>query len=172
MKNSITLISCILVMTIVCLGCSSSVREESRGVTAGPTSPAETPNNNSTIQQDIEQIVLQNERKIWEAFKARDVDSANVLLADDAQIVTANGRFNKSEFLKLIPQFPEIPSYSIGNVKVVSPSKDLAILTYESRYTSREPELKSYRAFQTTVWVNRGGKWVAVFNQETQLQPR
>jgi len=41
-------------------------------------------------------IVLENERKIWDAFKARNANAVSALLADDLQVVTVNGRFDKA----------------------------------------------------------------------------
>jgi hypothetical protein len=105
---------------------------------------------------------------MWEAFKARDVKSVDALLAEDAMIVTPDGRFTKSQFLKLVPQFPEIPSYTIDQPMLVSPGKGVVILSYRSTYTMKEPADRTYAGYQTTIWVNRGGKWVATFNQETQ----
>ena len=137
-------------------GCASN----SQGA-AGPET-AET-----GAQQPIKSIVLENERKIWEAFKARNANAANALLADDVQVVTPDGRFDKATFLRMIPDFPEITSYTISNATVTTPSKDIAILTYDARFVANEPRPTTHSSFQTTIWVNRGGAWLALFNQET-----
>ena len=157
------LLTFLLVMALACLSCSSS-QQTGRIATAGPTPSVEGAN-----QTEIEQVVLESERKIWEAFKAKDANGVDALLAEEAHIVTPDGRFTKPEFMRLIPRFPEIPSYSIDNAKVISPSKDIVILTYESRYVTKEPEPRTHSAYQTTVWINRGGKWIAIFNQETPV---
>ena len=158
--------ACLLVTVLTCVSCSSS---QEAGKTAATGS---TPSVAALAQADIEQILLQNERKVWEAFKARDANSIDALLAEEAQIVTPDGSFTKLQFMRLIPRFPEIPSYSIENAKVIPLSKEIAILTYESRYVTNEPEPRTHSAYQTTIWVNRGGKWVAIFNQETPVLPR
>jgi hypothetical protein len=166
MKRPSLPLACVMILASVCLCCSPNARQDGakRMMDTAPTRrPAEDKN-----QSAVEQAVLENERKIWEAFKARDADVVNDLLADDATLVSPDGRFTKSEFLQMVSQFPEIPSYSIDRPMIVSPSKDVAILSYRSTYTMKEPEARTYSAFQTTIWVNRGGKWVAIFNQETQ----
>ena len=101
------------------------------------------------------------------AFKARDANAVSALLAEEVQVVTPDGRFNKAAFLRLVPQLPEISSDTITNPTVISPSKDVAILTYDSEYVTKEPRPMKHSSFQTTVWVNRNGNWVAIFNQET-----
>ena len=159
--------SFMLALLFAAISCSPN----SRGVagTTAVASPAVPENRSSEIaaQQSVKSIVLENERKIWEAFKARNANAVSALLADEVQVVTVNGRFDKAGFLRLVTQLPEIPSYTITNATVISPSKDVAILTYDSKYVTKEPRLMNHSAFQTTVWVNRGGNWVAVFNQET-----
>jgi len=152
-------VSC-LMLAFLCAATSCSTHLQGA---AGPANAS--PEN--AVQQPVKSIVLENERKMWEAFKARDANAARALLADDLQVVTADGRFDKAAFLRLIPALAEITSYTISNATVTSPSKDIAILTYDSRYVTKEPQLTNHSSFQTTIWVNRGGSWIAVFNQET-----
>jgi hypothetical protein len=169
MAKSKLVVTFIMAILFVCFGCSAKPEVTDGRVAVAEPSPAalETGTNVSATQQQVKSIVLENERKIWEGFKARNANAISALLADDVQVVTVDGRFNKSEFLRIVPQLPEIPSYTITNATVISPNKDVAILTYDSKYVTKEPRLMNHSAFQTTVWVNRGGNWVAVFNQET-----
>lgn len=153
-----------LIMLFAGIGCSAN--PQATGQPAAAASPQNVASQN-TSQESIKSAVLENERKIWEGFKARNSNAVGALLADDVQVVTPDGRFNKSAFLRIVPQLPDITSYTISNAIVISPSKDVAILTYDSQYVMKEPQLVRHSAFQTTVWVNRAGSWVAVFNQET-----
>ncbi len=169
MTTSKLLLGFIVALSVVATGCSVNPKETAgTAAVASPTAP-ENRTSESAGQQSVRSIVLENERKIWEGFKARDANAVSALLADDVQVVTVNGRFNKSGFLRIVPQLPEIPSYTITNASVISPNKDVAILTYDCKYVTKEPRPMNHSAFQTTVWVNRGGNWVAVFNQETKV---
>ena len=167
MTKSTLIIGFMLTLLFVGNGCSRN--SNGTAVTAVAASPAASENRPSenASQQSVKSILLENERKIWEGFKARDANAVGALLADDIQVVTVDGRFNKSQFLRIVPQLPKIPSYTISNATVISPSRDVAILTYDSKFVTLEPAVMNHSAFQTTVWVNRGGNWVAVFNQET-----
>ena len=167
MTKSTLVVGFMLALSFAGICCSANPQETAG--TAAVASPAAPENHTSesAAQQAVRSIVLENERNIWEGFKARDSNAVSALLADDVQVVTVNGRFNKSQFLRIVPQLPEMPSYTITNASMISPNKDVAILTYDCKYVTKEPRLANHSAFQTTVWVNRGGHWVAVFNQET-----
>lgn len=166
MKQSSLALACALMLVSASLNCSHPARQDGETLMTDTTpsaSPAEGKNLSAT-----EQTILQNERNVWEAFKARDAKSVDALLAEDAIVVTPDGRFTKSQFLRLVSQFPEMPSYRIDQPVIVSPSQDVIILSYLSTYTMKEPAARTYTGYQTTIWANRGGKWVAIFNQETQ----
>lgn len=166
MTKSTLAVGFMLAVLLAVISCSAN--PQGTGGAAAAVSPAvASPAGDNAAQQSVKSIVLENERKVWEAFKARNANAVGALLADDVQVVSVDGRFDKAAFLKLVPQLSEISSYAITNPTVISPSKDVAILTYDSKYVTKEPRLTNHSAFQTTVWVNRGGNWVAVFNQET-----
>lgn len=164
MTESTLAVGFILITLFGSVGCSANPQETARSAAAA--SP-ENPASQNAPPESIKSIVLENERKIWEGFKARNANAVSALLADDVQVVTVDGRFHKSAFLRIVPQLPNITSYTISNATVISPSKDVAILTYDSQYVAKESQLTKHSAIQTTVWVNRGGNWVAVLNQET-----
>ncbi len=168
MTKSSLAVGFIFALVLAVISCSANP-QGTAGTPAvtSPDVPAKNRSNENAAQQSVKAIVLENERKIWEGFKARNANAVSALLADDVQVVTVDGRFDKAGFLKLIPQLPEIPSYTITNASVISPANDVAILTYDSTFVTKEPRLTNHSSFQTTVWVNRGGNWVAVFNQET-----
>jgi hypothetical protein len=153
-----------LIMLVGGIGCSGN--PQATGQPAATASPQNVASQNAA-QESIKSAVLENERKIWEGFKAKNANAVGALLADDIQVVTSDGRFNKAAFLRIVPQLPNITSYTISNATVISPGKDVAILTYDSQYVTKDPQLMRHSAFQTTVWVSRAGNWVAVFNQET-----
>lgn len=168
-KNSVSLLIGVSV-AVTSLSCASSPQVNSR--MSGPAPGTESMSDAGANLSETDQLILQNEKQVWEAFKSKDTGVLDKLLADDIQVVTGDGRFNKADFVQMISQMPEIPSYSINRAKVAWPSKEVAILTYEASYTVSDTGPRPYLSYQTTVWVNRAGRWVAVFNQETQLLPR
>lgn len=87
-------VSCLV---LALLFAATSCSPHSQGA-AGP----ENGSRENAAPQSVKSIVLENERKIWEAFKARDANAASALLADDVQVVTVDGRFDKAAFLRII----------------------------------------------------------------------
>ena len=157
-----SIVGVIVAFSIVAFGCSAKTASSATNVSAATPEAAAA----QTAPDSVKSIVLENEKQIWEAFKSQDASTLRALLADDVQIVTPNGRFNKTAFMSIVPELV-IPSYTISNATVISPAADVAILTYDCRYTSREGRMTTHSSFQTTVWAKRDGKWIAVFNQET-----
>src|SRR5947209_19980638 len=90
-------------------------------------------------------------------------------LADDYLDVSDVGVFNKSETLQLIPDL-NLRDYSLDKFKVIKAGRDTAIVTYEAiqHWTLKGQEGSSHvRA--SSVWVERNGKWLVVFHQESTL---
>lgn len=172
MRRADALLGCLAALSFSCADGAAGPPESDAVKAAASSRLVQAVGSPGMGQQGVEQILLQNERKIWDAFKARDVNSLGALLAEELLVVSDEGRFSKSEFLRRVAHFPDIPSYSLQGARVIWPSPDVAIVTYESRYTAHTPRPVTYSAYQTTVWANRGGRWLAVFNQETQTPSR
>ena len=77
--------------------------------------------------------------------------------------------FTKSETVQLIPDLT-LKDYSLDKFKVIRTEKNSAIVTYEAieHWTIKGQEGSSYvRA--TSMRVNRKGKWLAIFHQESTI---
>jgi ketosteroid isomerase-like protein len=109
------------------------------------------------------EAVLQLEREIMEAIKAKDAVALEPLLTDDFVYRTHFGaESNKEEFLQSIASFPvEILSLR-GEELNVNLYSETAVLTGVQRATARIPDgnpEESSVAF-TDVFVKRDGHWV------------
>ena len=112
-----------------------------------------------------------NERAINVAIQKGDIAAFKALVSDDAVAVDGNGAMAISEFVKLFGQM-KLDSFTIDEVKVVVANDTSAIITY--RFTAKgsmmgQPMPSTVLA--STTYANRGGKWVAVFHQETIPTP-
>ena len=104
MTKSTLVAGFILALSFAGICCSVNPQETAgTSAVASPTAPGNRASE-SAAQQSVRSIVLENERKIWEEFKIRDANAVSALLAEDVQVVTVNGRFNKSQFLRIVPQ--------------------------------------------------------------------
>ena len=128
--------------------------------------------NPSQSTTDLTEIILQTERDIMAAIKAKDANALEPLVADDFVYRTHFGaESNKSEFLQSIAAIPiEIVSLRGEELKV-NIYGDTAILTGVQRAEARQPESEieeSAVAF-TDVFVRREGRWLMVLAYGVEL---
>jgi hypothetical protein len=121
-------------------------------------------------QADIEA----KEHQIWDAIKAKKWDDFGGLLSDDATLVTNDGIYDKAKTIDALKQY-DLTDYNFSDVKFVKVDDDLAVLVYTSTETSTvggKPSPESgKKLYNGSAWVNRGGKWLAAYHQETLAEP-
>jgi hypothetical protein len=120
----------------------------------------------------LEELIIANERAVWESVRTQNPAQFRRLVADDARMIFPSGVLTKSDFLRLMPQ-RRIATYALENFQFFEPRPGTTILIYRAtrsgsfRGTPFPPE--SVR--EASVWVLRAGRWVAVLNQETPINP-
>ena len=112
-----------------------------------------------------------NERAINVAIQKGDVAGFNALVATDGVAMDGTGVMAVSEFVKEFSQM-KLASFTIDQVKVVPVSDTAAVITY--RFTGKGTMMGQPMpspVLASTTYANRGGKWIAVFHQETVPTP-
>jgi hypothetical protein len=116
-------------------------------------------------QADIEA----KERAIYDAIKAKNWDAFAGMLSDDFVIVSDDGVHTRAEMLEQIKKY-DLTEYTLSDFRFVKVDADLAVITYgeteKSSYDGKPSSGKPVRA--SSAWVNKGGKWVAAYHQETE----
>ena len=109
------------------------------------------------------------ERQVWDAIKAKKWDDLGGMLGDDFVIVNGGGVQNKAEVLNDIKKY-DLTEYTLSDFKLIKVDADLAVINYtateKSTYDGHASSGKP--AFASSAWANRGGKWVAVYHQESE----
>jgi hypothetical protein len=117
-------------------------------------------------QADIEA----KERQVWDALKAKNWDAFAGMLADDFVIVDSGGVQTKAQMMETVKKY-DLTEYAFSDIKFLKVDADLAVITYtateKSAYDGHPSDGKPKRG--SSAWVNRGGKWVAAYHQESQL---
>jgi RNA polymerase sigma factor (sigma-70 family) len=111
------------------------------------------------------------ERRVWETTKQKDVEGLRKLVAEDYVAIISDGsRLTLEEYCQWLPFF-EIKSYSLSDVRMLSPEPDVAILLYkaESQTIILWETLEEQTQLSST-WVRRKGEWRNVFYQETPIE--
>jgi hypothetical protein len=118
-------------------------------------------------QADIEA----KEREVWDAIKAKNWDAFAANLADDMVAVSEDGVANKSQMVDYIKKY-DLTEYSFSDIRFIKVDADLAVIIYtsteKSTYDGKPSPGKPLR--NASAWVNRGGKWLAVFHQESDVR--
>jgi hypothetical protein len=105
---------------------------------------------------------IEREKMVWDALKRKDYDAFASFL-DDGQIeITADGASDKAGTLKSVRMF-DASTAELSDFKTVKLTNDAALVTYLVKIPGPQPVQER----STTIWVNRGGKWRALFHQST-----
>jgi hypothetical protein len=108
------------------------------------------------------------ERKLWDAFKNKDPKPFKTGLTADAFALSENGIEKKEDTLKMIPQAPcEIKSYELSDWKLTMVNSSTTLVTYKGKTDGTCAGHAIPTVWCSTLYVNRGGKWLAIFHTET-----
>lgn len=108
------------------------------------------------------------EKAVWEAYKAKDGDKFSSFFASNYQGVYAEGTETVKEEVADMKK-SEIKSYSLSGVKVVRPTKTSALMTYQVDLSgSYDGKDMSGKYNTSSLWVKRGDKWVAILHTQAK----
>jgi hypothetical protein len=115
-----------------------------------------------------DQVIIDNSRATWEAYKGRDVAAIKALTAEEYASNALTGPSTLQQDIETIGKLT-IESYSIDEPKVTWATKDVAILRYRCDLKGSYDGKPFKPIYATDVWVNRGGKWRIVSYTETPV---
>lgn len=114
--------------------------------------------------------LMELEKDAWGLMKKKDIAAMREFLADDAVLIFHDAvRLNKTDFLKLLPDY-KLDSFAVeGKPEFIMPTSDVATIIYRITYTSaiKEEKLQKVTVLASSNYVCRGGKWFNVHYQET-----
>ncbi|MCA1632450.1 MAG: nuclear transport factor 2 family protein [Acidobacteria bacterium] len=116
--------------------------------------------------------IIAQERQLLDALKAKNWDAFAAKLADDQIYVSGEGVYDKSQSVEGVKK-TDFKEFTTSDMKVLKLGQNAAVLTYTNvaKGTYEGKPLPDTPSRDTSIWVNRGGKWLAVFHQETYAQP-
>jgi hypothetical protein len=114
--------------------------------------------------------VIGLERLVWEVAQDRDAESFRKLVPADAIMIFQSGIMTQPLYLKTMKK-RTISRYKLGKIRGSMPNDSTVILLYEASRVGKEGKRKfpEGRVIESTIWVRRNNRWVAVLNQETPL---
>jgi hypothetical protein len=115
-----------------------------------------------------DQMLIDNSRSTWEAYKSRNVAAMKALTANEYAANTQAGPSTLQQDIDTIGKLT-IESFTIDEPKVTWVTKDVAILRYKCDLKGSFDGKPFKPVYATEVWVNRGGKWQIISYQETPI---
>jgi len=132
---------------------------------AAPTNSAATATPTSKALSEADAIA--NEKAIWDTIKNKDYDAFGNMLADNQVEVLRDAVYDKAGTIAAVKDF-ELTEITLADWKFLPIDKDAVVLTYrvtmKGKYKGKEFPTESARA--SSAWVNRNGKWLAIYHQE------
>lgn len=115
---------------------------------------------------------IAKEKAIWDAIKNKDYETFTNMLDSNQVEVLGEGVFDKARSIAGVKEF-EPSEANFSDWKYLPVNKNVVLLTYtvavKGKYKGKAFPLESARA--SSAWVNRDGKWLAVYHQESPVQP-
>ncbi|MFL6277859.1 MAG: nuclear transport factor 2 family protein [Blastocatellia bacterium] len=116
----------------------------------------------------IERSLIAKEKALWEAVKKNDAKGFKRSFSADYVGVNEGGIHTLDDEVGEIADV-KLTAYTLSDIKVAMPSGDTAILSYkvnsQGDYKGQDFSGDSYCS---SVWINRGGRWVAVSHSEVK----
>lgn len=108
---------------------------------------------------------VEREKMIWDLLKRRDYDAFASYLDPGQVEVEAGGVTDKAATLNGVRMF-DASKAELSDFKTIKVNANTDLVTYLVTI----PGPPADKHFATTIWVNRGGKWAALFHQGTGMR--
>jgi hypothetical protein len=131
---------------------------------ANTAAPAASPTAGGGAADDA----VAREKHFWDALKRKDWDTFAAGLAEDQIEVQPTGVYDKAGTLAAVKTF-DFTNLALSDFKETKFDDDVTLVTYMVKGPGPGGKPMVERA--STIWVNRGGKWLAVFHHGTPVTP-
>lgn len=115
--------------------------------------------------------VIRLEKRVWQVAQHRDADAFAQLVPPDAVMIFQSGIMSQPEYLATMHE-RTISRYKLHNIHGFMPNARTVILHYEALRLGKEAgnSFPKGLVIESTTWVKRRGRWVAILNQETPIR--
>lgn len=131
----------------------------------GPAKPK------GAVAGSLDSMIIAQEQAIIDAFKKRDANAFKSYVDMDATVVSGEGIIKLSDVMtEMFSPDITFSVYTLEDPHVRMVGKDTAMISYKSSVTTTtKGKTESETTYETTAYVRRAGKWVAIFHQSSQL---
>jgi hypothetical protein len=114
--------------------------------------------------------VIELEKSVWKAARAGDVEAFSRLVPADGVMIFQSGVVRQREYLATM-KLRTVSHAKLKDMQGFMPNATTVILIYKTvRVGSYDSErFPSTPVIESTTWIKRGRRWVAILNQETPI---
>jgi hypothetical protein len=114
--------------------------------------------------------LIRLEKRVWEVAQRRDAKEFRKLVPDDGVMIFQSGIVRQPEYIATMKD-RTISNYELREIHGFLPNATTAILMYEAVRMGEENgrRFPLGSVIESTTWIKRGRRWVAILNQETPL---
>jgi hypothetical protein len=121
----------------------------------------------ASASSSVSDALIANEHTLLDSVAKGDVKTFSALIAPGAGSVDEGGFMAVADFIKVFNQV-KVETQTPTNIKVVSLGPNAAIVAYTlTQKGTFQGQPLPPTVYATTTWVKRGGKWLAMFHQES-----
>lgn len=124
----------------------------------------------ANVTRAIINSVIRLEKRVWKVAQLRKADTFAELVPSDAVMIFQSGIVSQPEYLATMDQ-RTISRYQLRDIRGFMPNAKTVILYYEAVRLGEEAgkTFPKGAIIESTTWIKRGRRWVAVLNQETPI---
>jgi hypothetical protein len=121
-------------------------------------------------KSDTIETVILLEKRVWEVAQQRNAAEFKKLVPADAVMIFQSGIVLQPEYLATM-NVRTISRYEIRDMRAFMPNATTVILYYEALRLGEQngAAFPSGPVVESTTWIRRGKRWVAILNQETPI---
>ena len=135
-------------------------------------SPAAKPKSKPALSHAVLLRTLSaKETSLWEAWKSKQSRPFQLNLASEAVMVGEQGVGSKKDIVAMMASMPcDVTSFTLSDWKLTIVDRDAAFLTYKGAAEGTCMGAPIPTVWASSLWVNRGGRWLAFTHQETPVK--
>ena len=121
-------------------------------------------------KSDTIATVIRLEKRVWQVAQQRNAAEFKKLVPADAVMIFQSGIVLQPEYLRTM-NARTISQYEIRDIRAFMPNATTVILYYEALRLGEQNSaaFPPGPVVESTTWILRGKRWVAILNQETPI---
>lgn len=121
----------------------------------------------ASAAKSLQEQIVDKEQEELSALKAGDYTKFADLIADDAVFLDPRGTGTKAEVVGHVKDF-KLLDFTMDDIQFVKLSCNSGVIAYKlTQKGSANGHEFTNQVWASAVWIQRNGKWVTVFSQET-----